>query len=88
MHPLATLLCQIIQNFAVVIDPAVYIIYHEKYRSAIKRLLYGCANEKLLFLKTRDDLTTVQAIEMSRNETNDIEKATTQYPTSLKPTST
>ena len=28
---------------AVIIDPVIYIIYHQKYRKAITQLLYSCA---------------------------------------------
>ena len=87
-HTLATVLCQLIQSSAVVVDPAVYIIYHEKYRKAIKRVLYGCVNEKLLFMKTGEELTTLQSHEPIRKGTNDIEKGAAQYPTSLNSMST
>ena len=79
-------MCQFIQSAAVVVDPSVYIIYHEKYRKAIKSLLYGCVNEKLLFAKTREDLTNFQSTTKIR--TKDIEKGEARHPTSLNPIST
>ena len=79
-------MCKIIQSAAVGVYPSVYIIYHEKHRKAIKSQLYGCVNEKLLFMKTREDLTTFQSTIKIR--TKEIEKREGRHPASFNPRST
>ena len=58
-------------------DPAVYIIYHEKYRQAIKNLLYVWSNGKVSFLRNEKELTTGQSAMMDKTKINDIETSST-----------
>ena len=50
--PWAALLIQMLQYCAVVIDPIVYISFHEKYRKAIKDLLYSWTGRRFAILDT------------------------------------
>ena len=50
-----TILGNWIQHSSVIVDPLIYIIYHEKYRNTIKKYvqeMYGCVTEKIDVLST------------------------------------
>ena len=64
-----TILFQIIQSSAVVIDPIIYIVCHEKYRKAIKKVLYNVTGKKLSILETDAEFTSTNAIYKSQRVT-------------------
>ena len=64
-----TILFQIIQSSAVVIDPIIYIVCHEKYRRAIKKVLYDVTGKKLSMLETDAEFTSTNAIYKSQRVT-------------------
>ena len=64
-----TILFQIIQSSAVVIDPIIYIVCHEKYRKAIKRVLYAVTCKKISILESDTEFTSTNAIYKSQRVT-------------------
>ena len=49
-YALLTIIVNGIQHSTVIVDPLIYIIYHEKYRNAIKSCvqeMYDCMTEKI-----------------------------------------
>ena len=63
-----TIIFQIIQSSAVVIDPIVYIMCHEKYRKAIKKVLYDATGQNISMLDTTEG-TSINATYKSQRIT-------------------
>ena len=69
-HTLETVLFQLIQSSSVIIDPVVYIVYHEKYRKAMKRVLYDLTGKNIALFKTDATFTSTNHIASQRVNLN------------------
>ena len=74
-HTSATIWFQIIQSSAVVIDPVVYIICHEKYRKAIKKLLYNWTCKKIAILETESSTHKLGTMKKTVNRANTLTRS-------------
>ena len=79
-HTLATVLFQIVQSSSVIIDPVVYIVCHEKYRKAMKRVLYVATGKNIAMFETEATFTSTNNIVSKRITRSKFEADTLTRP--------
>ena len=77
---MATVLFQLIQSSSVIIDPVVYIVCHEKYRKAMKRVLYEATGKSIAMFETEATFTSTNNIVSKRITRSKFEADTLTRP--------